>query len=250
MASYGWTPDLPDHRDHVYALPKGVPRRLPDQVDLRRRMPPAYRQGDLNSCTANAIAAVVQCIHRYQGEEDFMPSRLGIYYLERKLEHSIGYDCGAMLRDGIKVVKNFGVWPEAMQPYIPSRFRRRPSQACLAFGLEHQAIHYERIDHRDLKLIKGRLASGLPFVFGFTVFSGFDSPQVKRTGILHMPADSEKCEGGHAVVAVGYSDARKALLVRNSFGPEWGRSGHFWMPYAYATHPDLADDFWAITALE
>lgn len=250
MSRYGWVPDLPDHRDHVYEPPKGLGRRLPEEVDLRRRMPPVYTQDDLNSCTANAVAAVVQCIHRMQGEEDFMPSRLGIYYMERKLEHSIGFDCGAMLRDGIKVVRKFGVWPEAMQPYILSRFKRPPSKACLAFGLEHQAIHYARIDHRDLKLVKRRLASGLPFVFGFTVYSGFETPQVRKHGILSLPKDGEKCEGGHAVVAVGYSDARKALLVRNSFGPQWGRGGHFWMPYAYATHGDLAEDFWAITALE
>ena len=71
-----------------------------------------------------------------------------------------------------------------------------------------------------------------------------------RTGILKLPGKKEKMMGGHAVAAVGYNTAKKALLVRNSWGPDWGLKGYFWMPFKYATDPNLADDFWAITAVE
>jgi C1A family cysteine protease len=251
MSRFGWTPDLPDHRDHVYALPPHIGvRKLPASVDLRRNCPPVYDQGELGSCTANAIGAVMQFIHKKQGERAFMPSRLGIYYLERKMEGSINSDCGAMLRDGIKVVNHFGIWPEKMQPYDISKFRKAPSRECLEVGQAHQAIAYQRIDHTSLSLMKGRLASGFPFVFGFSVYEAFEGPEVARTGILKMPTKKEGFLGGHAVVAVGYSNAKKALLVRNSWGSDWGLKGYFWMPYKYATDPDLADDFWAVTVVE
>jgi len=251
MSRYGWTPDMPDQRDHVYALPPHIKKtRLPASVDLRRACPPVYDQGDLGSCTANAIGAVMQFLQKRQKQKDFMPSRLGIYYEERKLEGTINADAGAMIRDGIKVVNQFGVWPETLQPYDPSQFKKAPSRECLAFGQEHQAVTYQRIDHTDLSLLKGRLASGLPIVFGFSVYESFESAEVARTGILKQPSKKEKLMGGHAVAAVGYNTAKKALLVRNSWGPDWGLKGHFWMPFKYATDPNLADDFWAITAVE
>ena len=51
---------------------------------------------------------------------------------------------------------------------------------------------------------------------------------------------------GHALVACGYDDARKSLLVRNSWSSEWGRDGYGWLPYDYVTK-GLTEDWWFIT---
>ena len=57
---YGWVPDLPDHRDHLYAAPATTLRRLPASADLRPHCPPVYDQGQLGSCTANAVGAALE----------------------------------------------------------------------------------------------------------------------------------------------------------------------------------------------
>ena len=57
---FGWIPDRPDHRDFRYAAPGPVLRVLPRKVDLRKRCPAIYDQGQLGSCTANAIAAGIE----------------------------------------------------------------------------------------------------------------------------------------------------------------------------------------------
>ena len=94
--------------------------------------------------------------------------------------------------------------------------------------------------------MKGCLASGYPFVFGFTVYDGFESDAVAQTGILNMPASTEKTIGGHAVLAVGYSDPDQRFIVRNSWGAKWGQAGYFTMPYGYLMDENLSDDFWTI----
>jgi C1A family cysteine protease len=94
--------------------------------------------------------------------------------------------------------------------------------------------------------MKGCLASGYPFVYGFTVYESFESPQVAKTGIVPMPATSEKVLGGHAVLAVGYDESSQRFIVRNSWGPTWGMAGYFTVPYAYLTDANLSDDFWTI----
>src|SRR6188472_1657867 len=101
---FGWKPDLPDARDYLYSAPEAVLTELPTKVDLRRQCPPVYDQGQLGSCTGNAIGAAFQFDQRKQKLPDFMPSRLFIYFGEREIEGSIGSDSGAMIRDGLKVV--------------------------------------------------------------------------------------------------------------------------------------------------
>src|SRR5208283_3932523 len=100
-AWYGWIPDLPDHRDHLYAAPVELAGVLPPSTDLRPKCPPVYDQGQLGSCTANAIAAAIQFDQmKQQLAQIFAPSRLFIYYNERAIEHTIDSDSGAQIRDG------------------------------------------------------------------------------------------------------------------------------------------------------
>lgn len=95
--------------------------------------------------------------------------------------------------------------------------------------------------------MKGCLASGFPFVIGFTVYESFESDKVARTGVMPMPATREHVLGGHAVMAVGYDDKLDRFRMRNSWGKGWGIKGYFTMPYAYLLDDNLSDDFWKIT---
>jgi C1A family cysteine protease len=94
--------------------------------------------------------------------------------------------------------------------------------------------------------MKGCLADGFPFVFGFTVYESFESAEVARTGMLQMPKPREGVAGGHAVLAVGYDDKTERFVVRNSWGSSWGKRGYFTMPYSYLLTGNLSDDFWTI----
>ena len=94
------------------------------------------------------------------------------------------------------------------------------------------------------------LAGGFPFVFGFTVYESFESERVAETGVVPMPKRTERSVGGHAVLAIGYDDAKKTFVVRNSWGTAWGMKGYFTMPYAYLEDRSLSDDFWTIRRAE
>jgi C1A family cysteine protease len=240
---------LPDRRDHLYLAPRFA-GALPVAVDLTPGCPPVYDQGELGSCTAQAIAAAIEFDQRKQQQtEVFVPSRLFIYYNERAIEGTLDEDAGAMLRDGIKSVNTSGAPHEQLWPYAIAQFRTRPPRAAFTDGSRHRALTYQRVA-RSLPQMKGCLASGYPFVFGFTVYESFESATVARTGDAPMPAPDEVLLGGHAVLAVGYDDHTSRFLVRNSWGPDWGRQGYFTLPYAYLLDPHLSDDFWTIRVVE
>jgi C1A family cysteine protease len=232
---YGWVRDLPDQRDFMYAAPAANMAALPPKVDLRPECPKTvYDQGQLGSCTANAIAGALEFDRIKEGLPDFTPSRLFIYYNERVMENTVGTDSGAQIRDGIKSVGSVGAPPETDWPYNIAEFAVKPP-----------AVQYQRVA-QVLGQMKGCLASGYPFVYGFTVYESFESPQVAQTGVVPMPASSEKVLGGHAVLAVGYDDSAQRFIVRNSWGPGWGIGDYFTVPYGYLTDSHLSDDFWTI----
>jgi C1A family cysteine protease len=243
---YGWVPDLPDQRDHLYAVSLVSPQELPSSTDLRAQCPPVYDQGQLGSCTANAIAGAVEFEQMKQQLTPFMPSRLFIYYNERAMEGTIASDSGAQIRDGIKSVAQQGVCSEDLWPYNIANFAEKPPANCYQVALQNLVKRYQRLS-QSLMVMKACLASGYPFVFGFTVYESFESQQVAETGQAPMPAPSEQVLGGHAVVAVGYDDGTQRFLCRNSWGTGWGMQGYFTLPYAYLTQvPALASDFWTI----
>ena len=247
ISKYGWHPDLPDQRDLSYTVVKTT--KLPSVVDLQAHCPAVYDQGDLGSCTANAVAGLFEYNLLKQKITDFMPSRLFIYYNERAIEGTVSYDSGAMIRDGIKTVNKQGVCHETLWPYDITKFADQPTPNCYTDGLLNEALVYQRLDI-TLTAMRNCLALGNPFVFGFTVYESFESEQLANTGIMSMPKRNESVIGGHAVMAVGYNDNTGYVKCRNSWGSSWGKQGYFYMPYAYISNTMLTSDFWTIQSVK
>lgn len=245
---HGWIPDLPDQRDFLYAAPAPFQRDVPPKVDLSAKCPAVYDQGQLGSCTANAIAAAIQFDQKKAHLQEFTPSRLFIYYNERSIEGTIQSDSGAQIRDGIKSVAKLGAPPEKDWPYEIAAFSQKPPAKAFTDAKKHLVVLYQRLI-QELSTVKGCLASGFPFVFGFTCYESFEGQEVAKTGVLPMPASDEQVVGGHAVVCVGYDDSSREFLVRNSWGPAWGLKGYFRMPYAYLMNHRLASDLWTIRSV-
>lgn len=258
---YNWIPDLPDHRDRKFIETVVAPVQLPNKVDLRAQCSPIVNQGQIGSCTGNALAGafeflemrdLAQAVRQPRSVKDpesfgaqfASLSRLFIYYNERALEGTVKSDGGAQLRDGIKVLANNGVCRESVWKYQSSLVLKKPTVAAYKEALAHKITSYLSI--ANLQELQQSLALGFPVAFGFAVFESFESPEVARTGRMPLPAAGETQLGGHAVLAVGYDDEASCLIVRNSWGAEWGDKGYFYMPYDYIVQLKLALDFWTI----
>ena len=231
-----------------------------------------YDQGQLGSCTSQGLAfAFVYNELSQHNKALFMPARLFIYYNERSLEDTVNSDSGAQICDGVAVLKKYGVCEEKLLPYDCSKFTLKPSVHCYDEAEKSQLIDAQKLDitndyNHDIEQIKSALASGHPIVFGFNVYESFESDAVAQTGVMPMPHVNERYMGGHCVVAVGYDDKRGALLVRNSWGTDWGCSpfpndksvlhrGYFWMPYHYVPtihfqYGSNCSDFWTLGSIE
>ena len=243
---YDYAPDLPDFRDYAYADHGARAAVVPRQIDLRHGCSAIKDQGQLGSCTGNSLAGATEFELRRAGRNPSDLSRLFIYYAERAIEHTTRSDSGAQIRDGIKALATVGVCAESVWPYDIAKFRRKPAKADYTAALANKISKYIRLSTKDDML--NCLASGFPFVFGFSVYASFEGADVAKTGVVPMPGKSEKLLGGHAVYAVGYDLDTDRVLVANSWGPGWGQGGFFTIPFAYLTDTNLAEDFWCVQA--
>lgn len=238
---YGWKPSLPDPRDHI-ADASGI--KILPEVDPRHEMPPIVDQGQLGSCTANAVARAVEYdLMLNTGSAADALSRLFLYYGERQYEGTLGQgDTGAFGRDGFKVAKNIGVPEEKLWPYLIERFEEKPPRNAYADAPHHRIKGYKAVP-QHLQSIKAVLSNKQTVAFGFTVFESFESEQVAKTGIVPMPEPGEKQVGGHEVLGVGYlKHSPEYALVDNSWSEGWGIGGRMLFPWAYLLDRQLAGD--------
>lgn len=209
------------------------------------------------NCTANSISGALDYTLKKEGKKFITPSRLFIYYNERSIENTVSDDSGAQIRDGIKSVNKQGVCKESTWKYDISKFTIKPSNAAYKEALNYTVSEYKSVDNTNLDSIKTALASGFPIVVGFSVYESFEGSTVTKTGIVPMPILNEPILGGHSTLMTGYNDTNekvngmppKHFKLRNSWGLNWGDKGNFYMPFAYLTDPNMADDFWVVTKI-
>ena len=256
-----WKPSTKDLSAPHFRAMSAVAMALPAKVDLTPSFP-CYDQGDIGSCTANALAGAVEFDRvKFKENPPFVPSRLFIYYNERNIENDVAEDAGANLSDGIKSLASLGVCPEPIWPYVDtpanqttqdfpvgSKPRTKPSAAAYAAAKKYVITKYERVE-QTLQDLKTALASGYPIVFGITVYNSWLGSDPLLTTVP-MPTAGDTQAGGHAILCVGYDDATQLFKFRNSWGTGVGINGYFYLPYAYMLSPQLASDFWIIASVK
>lgn len=232
-----------------YADDQAAVGTLPAAVDLRSTgfLPSVVNQGTYQTCVACSTATCFQYMVRKQSLTDFTPSRMFIFYQQRKMEGNFNdptnvNTLGTYPADAFSVLQQLGVPAEVNWPYDLAHFTE-PGTSIYQEALGHKLTEFYVFQY-SLQQYKTCLAAGYPFVFAFYIYQSFyDS---SNTGVINLPTANDTKRGGHMMVAVGYDDSTQRFIFQNSWGTTFGQNGFGTIPYAYLTDSSLAYDIWTI----
>lgn len=233
---------------------------MPRSVDLRTGSCSPYmgvwNQGSIGSCTAMTSSALMSCSQRRQKVASGLeptPSALFNYYFERALDGRVDMDVGSSVPRALQVaqggVANTTLWPYNGSPQ--GTWKDKPSSAAQKDSLFRNVSQYAQITN-TVNNMKACVANGYPFGFAFGITNQMDTwfkdpkAQLQSQYLLPAPSLNDTRVAGHAVTCVGYDDSigAGAFLIRNSWGPTWGKDqGHFYVGYDTMTNGTWFRDF-------
>jgi len=211
---YGWLPDLPDHRDFSYSVVAPRLAALPAKVDLRSKCSPIENQGEIGACTAPRLWLAHSSFLNSRTAAKFVDlSRLFVYYNERAIEgNNEPGQWRVFFVTELNHSPNRGLSGKRW-PYKVKDFTKKPATKCYSDAKKHQITSYHRISTIDEC---GRVwPTDILSCLGFTVYEGFESAAVAKSGVLNLPTkrESHGRPRGHGGWIRRFA---KAIIIRNS----------------------------------
>ncbi len=209
--------------------------RLPRRVDLSEYLPPIGSQGMIGSCSAWSTVYYAKTIQENQEHgwgADRLSRQFSPLFSYNQITH--GRNEGTSIDDHMLIIQNMGAVPLSEFPYT-EQINIFPDDETIARAEPYRGESYRKLSEydwntqawtTDINTVKTVLAEGSPVVGGFLVHDSFYDYQ---GGIYSHPRGAEL--GGHAMCVVGYDDDKRAFLIVNSWGEDWGEDGFMWMSY-------------------
>jgi hypothetical protein len=234
---------------HHFRSMRGIPSAvqaatygLPDSVDNDWQLPLLLNQGDQGACTGFGTAELWWgCLCRAAKIAGVAmpecPSPAWNYLLGRAEDGNVNEDVGSMPSSIMVGGARTGFLPWSECPYsdaelfVPSKdevaeLERKAADQRVITGVA-RITSTGAAFVRDLKTA---LAAGYLVVFGTDVDAAFEA---LGSGDV-WPGCKGRPLGGHCMVLTGYRtvNGRTQFRGRNSWGPDWGDNGSFWMDEA------------------
>ncbi len=240
--SLGLMPGMRDARDYPFSMPRAMIGTVPITFDKRAAVKTIFDQGQLGSCTGQAYVGGLRMLLAKRKQPDFMGSRLAAYYLGREFIGTTEVDSGAQIRDVIKAGNKTGTVPETDWPYDIRRFTERPP---LDNARAHDIDAYQAVPNSVTQL-RAAIYANWHVIIGIAIYESFETATVASTGKVPLPQpQSEQLFGWHAVYLVGWT--KTTFYGVNSWGG-WGNKGTFTIPNAFLENPQIAGEFWTMSA--
>ena len=194
---------------------------------------PVMNQGNCGSCVAFATVATLEAQTTISS---------GLPWLRPTFSPQMLFACGGGACDygwqpemAANFLRHTGVPDEACMPYTSGSTGKDASCSSACSDVASRSMRINDVNQPSssgifggggsIDDVKAALKRG-PLITTLNVYSDF----VTYGGGIYQHVGGSAL-GGHAVSLVGYSDQKRAWLIRNSWGEEWGENGFGWVSW-------------------
>lgn len=213
---------------------------LASAYDLTNKMPPVQSQGAQGSCVAWSVGYAARSYFNHLTKTVSYTTTTGAVNPESVFSPAFIYnqikveDCqkGSYVVDALNLLKNSGslTWKE--MPYFANDCTTQPTEVQKQAAVNHKIKSWGRIN-RTVDAFRKFLYYDTPIIISTRLNESFKSYRNTKDidGQYIWTDASEKNVSYHAMIIVGYDDARKAFKIQNSWGRNWANNGYIWMAY-------------------
>ncbi|MGC4065922.1 MAG: C1 family peptidase [Polyangiaceae bacterium] len=187
---------------------------------------PAKQQGGCGSCWAFAAVGALEAKLLMMNEPAYDLSEL-----QQVLCNNSASGCAGGSMSALRYWETVGPQLESCTQYNYSTSVCQDIESCPQ--LPYRTTQYYTVDMSSNDNIKTSLMEDGPTYFRFDVYSDFFTYwDTAAAGAVYSQATGN-WEGGHAVLLIGWDDAKGAWLCKNSWGETAGPNddGTFWIAY-------------------
>ncbi len=221
------------------SLSDGGSKDLPPKADLKPYCPEVRHQGEAYSCVGWAAGYAALTIqrairHGCTDARTITHNANSALFLYNQIKRG---DCrqGSRISDAMQFLKTNGDCLARHFDFDVNDCRKSPvpelAQAARSFAIADFLTLFGSEDsaHVKVRRVKQALAQGKPVVVGVAVRRNFF--QLQNAAYWLADTGDTTFAGGHAMVVVGYDDAKNAFQLMNSWGREWGEQGFIRIKY-------------------
>jgi C1A family cysteine protease len=207
--------------------PESFRGTLPGRMDLSARMPPVRSQAPTGTCVSWA-ATYAAASYSLRGRGLGAALTLSPAFTYNQISHDRWCVAGTNVSQTLNLLRDKGALPIEEFAFDGGWCGRLPTPAELERAKQFRITSWTAFNATDGDKVKGQIARGVPVIF--TMRATKKMAELKGDAVLN---DDDTPGEGHAMVAVGFDDAKRAFLVQNSAGTGWADKGLGWFGYDF-----------------
>ncbi len=220
-----------------------------ENIDLSEFLPEVGSQGVQGSCvgwaTGYYLKSFQENLQDFNNGQTSPNNQMSPAFVYNQIRVGSCAD-GSSITTALELISNSGIVTWQEMPYDQNVCNVLPSTAQNILAEENKIMSFAPLDGDKLfDQARAALMNNQPIIIAISIDKEFFG-KIDAFGdaVYRKFGGEDSIDGAHAMLVVGYDEAKQAFKAVNSWGKNWGNNGFVWIDYkAFQEVMDTESDF-------